>query len=356
MKLLIKNFLILYALVCICGCENGKSYKNANVFSYKDFTEEALTLHGEILPIEVMSNMPRVLCIDSIALVINFNRDYYITSYNLNNFREIGNYVPFGSGPGEMLDLRDYFFKDDKIWTFSMNQQKIQIYSLSQFLRADQTIPEKIINFNEKQNCNVLSLTSGHIITATSGHKKTHLALYSENGTFIRHFGEVPDYGEKLTLVEQEMAFICQLSNIPPDNFLISYLGTDLLELYDNIGVLKNTIHGPDHFFPDMKQTSIPEGYISNIGKKARYGYYSPVFIENEIWILYSGENMFSYEKSNPQKPLLMNKILVFSKDLIPKRVINLDIPIYSLTIDPANNVFYGVTLASEYCIVKYLF
>jgi hypothetical protein len=104
------------------------------------------------------------------------------------------------------------------------------------------------------------------------------------------------------------MAFICQLCNIPPDNFLISYLGTDLLELYDNTGALKKKIHGPDHFFPDMKQTSTPEGYISNIGKKARYGYYSPAFTGNEIWILYS----VSYDKSHPQKPLLMNKILVF--------------------------------------------
>ncbi len=61
------------------------------------------------------------------------------------------------------------------------------------------------------------------------------------------------------------------------DRVAICYYMTDLIEIYDSVGVLKNSMHGPEHFFSYFKEEHDADGVTSYPVKgKNRDSYFAP--------------------------------------------------------------------------------
>ena len=63
------------------------------------------------------------------------------------------------------------------------------------------------------------------------------------------------------------------------------------MEVYDVSGHLIKRIHGPEHFFPDVKEQSYGEKTkVSASPNESRDAYFCPAIVGEEIFVLYSGK------------------------------------------------------------------
>ena len=130
----------------------------------------------------------------------------------------------------------------------------------------------------------------------------------------------------------------------------VSHKQTDLIEIYDFDGKLLHRKHGPDHFFPAVKQTNDGETVKvrSNPGK-SRDGYFSPKYAGEEVFVLYSG---IVYEPGNAMYQI--DQIYVFDWEGSPLKIYKLDQAIFNFDVDVKNRVIYGLSAEPEFHVIAF--
>lgn len=342
---------VLVLALLVTACSDVKQYPDAETFSYAGLPNGKI-LKGETLEFDDVYVPANIYVKDSILFVVNLKKKHLLTCYNLNDLSKIGDFISFGSGPGECLGIKSLQFKADEVWVFDQQQRKLQVYSMNQFLQAGKaeikksiTIQDGVLNgvvvVNDKLFANSLAATDARF------------SIYDMTGKFLEHKGNVPDFGIEQTDLEKWESFFCNMVVNPDlERIFVSYVQTDLVEIYDTKGTLLQRMHGPDCFFPMKKEKEIMGGQrkVSSIVGETRDAYFYPVACGNEIWTLYSGKAF------NPENysDYLMDKIIVFNWDGKPLRMYRLDMPIYTLAVDGQNRMIYGVSETPDLSIVRF--
>ena len=133
------------------------------------------------------------------------------------------------------------------------------------------------------------------------------------------------------------------------DRIFISYLFTDLIEVYDYSGHCIKRMRGPHQIELVMDLQSAGDGYTT---AKTRKGetykcYSSPVHAGEEVFVLYFGELSEDYQERD-------FKIIVFDWNGKPLRMYELDTHLFTFSVDYENKIIYGITNSPEYRIIKY--
>ncbi len=340
----------LVILLFFISC-NQQKYKNADRFSFSDIPEKK-HLAGEIIELEDVFRPIKIYLKDSIFFIVNQGQEYFINTYNLNKSEKIGEFVPFGSGPDEISYLDEFQFVDSLVWIFDRMKQQLLKYNFSQFLKEGHIKPHEKIRLNDI--CENALVTDSKLLTYSFSHPEARFSTYNLQGQFVEKTGDLPDPGVSLSTLEMYESYFCNMALNPSDkSIFIAYKNTDLIEVYDNEGVLKTRKHGPEHFFSIKKETNQNETIsVRSIEGKTRDAYFSPVAFEDEIWTVYDGK----YFDRTDENSFLCNHIIVFDWDGNPIRQYITDIPFYSLAVDRINNIIYGVTLNPEFSIVKFTY
>lgn len=77
------------------------------------------------------------------------------------------------------------------------------------------------------------------------------------------------------------------------DRLFVSYMQTDLLELYDVEGSLLKRMQGPDGFFPHIREVS--DGRYSkttSVKGESRDAYFTPVAVNGKFYVSYTGASV----------------------------------------------------------------
>lgn len=353
MRKYIYYIIILYINIVSCTQQHG--YKNCTTFNENTINKkDIISLKGSPLILNKEIKYPvRIFCIDSIMLLVNRNTPTFLDKYNLKTGQYMGELISFGTGPDEMLIIKQIQLTDSCIWLFDQSQSKIFQYSLPDFYLKQSPKPSSIITLDEMAY-NVLMLPTGKIAATTFNSKNKRLSFFDQSGKLIENKVEYPDFGKKLTEYEKIESFFCEMTLAPDNkNIILSYQQTDLIEIYDLEGNLKKRIHGPDHFFPALKQNGENERIIvSPKYGESRDAYFCPTLCNNEICFLYSGK----YYNPNVQSIYLHNRIFVFDTNGNYLKQYNLDIPIFAFCMDNANKRIYGLTENPEIQIVEFQF
>jgi hypothetical protein len=340
---------ILFSIFYLCSCENQRTYDQGSTFTMSDIPEK-ITLKGEkvILDDDVMKPV-NLYVKDSILFVINAGMEYFLSCYNLVTSKKTGEYISFGSGPNEVLNL-SLQFTDDCIWSFDMQRKRLSQYTFDQFLNERESSPHSKITID---GTIVKALVvKDKIFTNMRDYPDFRFTILNMEGKFVKNAGAMPDEGIDMSPFEKFEAYIGNMV-VSPDNLsvFVGYMDTDLIEIYDSEGNLKVRKHGPDGFFTARRE--VHSGNVSRFGYKkgeARNAYYSPIAFEDEIWARYSGK---VYDSSIPDD-YMSNNIIVFNWNGDPLRIYTTDIPFYSLAVDRKNHTIYAVTIDPEFSIVKY--
>jgi len=209
---------------------------------------------------------------------------------------------------------------------------------------------EKVVRLQDPYS-SLVSLPDSSFLTLAGDIRKKRISHYDKNGIFLETAGEFPTWQEELSPFELLEGFQANLV-LSPDkkSVFLFYMQTDLIEQYDLQGKLLKRIHGPEKFFPAVKQKSHGTNvHVSSVAGKSRDAYFSPLATGDKIYVLYSGE-YFNPEKMN----YLKKHLFVFDKAGKPVCRYELDQPIFCFTIDEQNQILYGISDQPEFHILKF--
>jgi hypothetical protein len=300
-------------LVCIQGCSLNQQYNQTKTF---DKIEKQQFLTGKVVDFDIPVMRPvSIEIIDSILFLNNYGTEYFVHRYNLNTKKKMGESVPFGSGPNEMLDARKMQIIDTGVWILDKRQQKMHQYGKQDICFSEIPVPIKNIRF-EKFVDQALVLPNGKIIALTVDEADKRFGFFDMQGQLVNANGDYPDDNVFVPPFVKNQSFLCNIVYGKGNKVCLMYKITDLVEIYDWEGNLLSRNHGPDHFFPHLEQQIINDvTKVSVQREQTRDAYFSPVVHEDEIWALYSGK----YAQIN-NADYLIDRIIVFNWDGEPLR------------------------------------
>jgi hypothetical protein len=127
-------------------------------------------------------------------------------------------------------------------------------------------------------------------------------------------------------------------------------MNTDLIEIYDFKGEFIKRLHGPEHFFPQLKEVSLGNGYSKiAYSEDSRFAYINPVIVKEDIYVAYSGKSQKIDEEVAP-----INYILVFDTDCNPVRGYELSKPIVAFAVDTETQYIYATSNIPDFHLVVF--
>jgi hypothetical protein len=346
-----KRFYYSILALLFYSCNASDRYKDAEKFTMRDIPK-TVSLTGEEVDFDAMIMNPRhITLVDTVLIITNYNTAHLIHCFDVKNCKKLTESVMRGNGPEDMLDAGKAQLVDTCIWIFDMQPQIIRQYGKQDICLSHE--PKLLDKVHLKDFSNAVLALPGQdkFIASTVQPEKKRFAIYDTNGNRLNEFGDFPESHTSMTPIEAIQSFIGHLT-YSDDKFIFVCNQTDLIEFYNFDGSLNKRLHGPDGFFPHVRQKEVEGGGIAVSGTngKSREGYFFPVVYGNELWVLYDGRY-----SSNNNPDHLMSTIIVF--DLIegrPARLVNLDKAICRFAIDDKNNAIYGISSDPEYHIVRF--
>jgi hypothetical protein len=309
-------------------------------------------LTGEVIALEDLLKPVNLYIKDGILFTKNQGEENFITTYHLNNLEKIGDFLTFGNGPDEVIYLSSIQFVDSFVWIFDNGKKRLMKYGLSQFKTCRENFrPAEKISLDEM--CAVAFVSDDQIITDCYSYPEARFTVFDMQGKFSGNTGSIPDEGTPKTDFETLESYFCNMELNPADNsIMVAYKNTDLIEIYNPDLSLRIRLQGPEQFFAVKKQASIANGAkrVGSVKGESRYGYFCPVALANEVWVVYDGKR-FDPDAVNP---FLNSRIIVFDWNGKPVRQYMTDIPFFSLAIDEPNKQFYGIAINPEFSIVRF--
>ena len=262
---------------------------NSRLFSLTDI-QERKHLTGEIINIDEVFMPSKLFLVDSLLFTVNRRQSYFISVFQLQDMKKVGDFIPFGSGPNEVNGVTDLQFQDSLVWLFDQSRQQINKYQLNQFIKENEVVPCEIIKIGEPFAKALM--IQNKLITNSLNHIRSRFSFYDLQGNFIENKGEIPNAGILMTDLELYESYSCNMALNPSnESIFVSYMNTDLIEIYNSDGTLKTRIHGPDHFYPIRKEESSGDTRrVRSIPGQTKDAYFSPVAFEDEIWTIYRGK------------------------------------------------------------------
>lgn len=338
----------LIFILSFISCQNKEKYKDTTIFSFNDFGKPIL-LHSETVDFDTPIMLPgRILLIDSILLVENKKTEFLLYKYNIHSRKKTGECIPFGSGPNELLSIKQIQYLDSCIYILDGQKRTVFKYNIHDICYDSTPEPKKSITINEAMN-SFQHIPQGYISTTMNPFNKRFLFFDSE-GNSTKTKGEYPSFEKEMTDVEKVESYIAHMAFDPINQFiLLFYTQTDLFEIYNLNGELIKRLHGPEHFFPHVKEIALDGGFskVAPIHGESREAYYAPIVVGNEVYVSYSGA--FREMKKAP-----LTIILVFDTEGKPLRRYELSEPIIAFTVDPITKDIYGTNDDPEYHIIKF--
>ena len=346
--------IILSALLLLLSesCERQIKYDNSSRLVFADFPE-VIQLEGQAIEFDEPIMRPSCMyIIDSFLILKEDRADFLLHKYNLNNSKKESECFTFGSGPNEFLWIQSVQVDDSCLWLADGQNASISRYNKNNVLSSDSLGVELIqkVSFEDHFK-NIIALSDSQFVTIIANTNHKRLSFYDIKGDFLETKGDFPHFGNDFSGFENLEGFVCSMVLSPNKDYLFLFcMHTDLIEIYNLSGELKKIIHGPDHFFPEIRQIAQEDMIrVASIPEKTRDAYFCPVVVNDKIYVLYSGAYY------DPEKPAyLLSNIFVFDNEGVPLRKYCLDIPICNFAIDSKTETLYGLSDDPEFHVIKY--
>ena len=344
------HFIVPILILNIAFSCTSNSYKDAKSFSYIDLGEP-IALQGTIIEFDDLLMRPvEIKVLDSLLIMKNLGTEYHFHVFNIYDNRKKGELVLFGSGPEDMISPAIISSDDSYIWILDNQVRSVAKCSLT--ITNDKYYMKilKKIGISEYAD-NAAMLSDESIISVVLNPQMKRFCLFDNTGQFVNDFGEYPESNLDFRELEIMEAFLCDfVINYKEQKLFMTHKQTDLIDVYSLDGKLINRMHGPDAFFPVVKQVQ-NGNYISvrSQAGRSRDAYFRPKNAGDEVFVRYSGR-VFEPDTHD----YLNNTIFVFNWDGEPLRVYKLDKPIFSFDVDYKNRVIYALSDRPDFNVIKY--
>ena len=345
-KLIISFCFYIFALL---SCQTPEKYENATTFSFNDF-KIMTKLNATTIDFDEPIMMPiKFVLSDSLLIVQNIRTENMIYVYNINAKKKVGEYVPWGSGPDELLRIKDMQLVDSILYITDTSLSQINIYNINDFHTLTSIVPKHKVKIDDFFNS--AAYTENGYVAVTLNPNNKRLVFYNSKGEMEFTTGEYPYYGTNFSDIEKMEGFLCSIAVSQKHQRIYLFgINTDLIEIYDFKGEFIKSVHGPGHFFPQVREVKLEGGYskvAANV--ESKYAYISPIVFEDEIYVSYSGNS-----KNKNEGTASTNHILVFDKDCNPVRGYELSKSIVSFTINQDKTHIFATSNIPDFHMIVF--
>lgn len=338
---------LLLAACMLLSCSQEK-YLDARPFGFDDFETE-IDLKGRTLEFDDLIMNPSGLQVyDSILVTLEYEGEKLCNVYNLNTRKKIGERLSRGQGPDDML-MPSFIDNDgESIQIVDMATSTIYKYDLNDFIANDAPHPVSKAKLEEAINSGMQMV--GDKLIGYPYFKEHQLYVFDTEGRKIGEFADFPQSTIDYSDIEKVDAYYMGFASNGTDRIAICYYMTDLIDIYDSLGVLKNRMHGPEHFFSYFEETHDADGTTSRqVRGKNRDAYFSPRGAGSQLFVLYNGGFVDDEAHSS-----YCHRLFSFSWDGTPQKIYNLDDAIFTFCVDKKRQKIYGVSCTPDNHIVEY--
>jgi len=334
--------------VLIASCKSDK-YENASLFSLKDF-KTVMKLNAVTVEFDESIWMPHLFVkSDSLFIIQNIFTKNMLYVYNINSRKKVGEFISHGSGPNDLLGIKNMQLVGSELNISDPQKRTVNKYDVNDFHKLTKNItPIKIIPIEDY--CIQLAPTENGYVAIAMNSDNKRIIFYNSEGEREIVTGEYPYYGKELTVLEKIEGFNSQI--VVSHKYKRIYLFgmvTDLIEMYDFQGILIKRLHGPERFFPQVKENRTTDGYAGISANNSKFAYFHPIIVDDEIYVSYSG----NHPVINEEVPRI-NQIFVFDLECNPVRRYELSKSIASFTVDLDTKHIYATSNIPDYHMVVF--
>ena len=340
---------ICFLIIIFVSCQKSEKYENAITFSFNDFNT-IMKLNANTIEFDELIMKPlKFVLSDSLLIVQNIRTENMIYVYNINTKMKVGEYISWGSGPNELQRIKDLQLVDSTLYITDTNLSRINLYDINDFHLLTSITPKHKVQIDDRFYS--AAYTNNGYVATTMNPDDKRLVFYNSNGEKEYTISDYPYYGTQLSDFEKMEGFLSSIVVSQKHKRIYLFgMNTDLIEIYDFNGELIKRLHGPEQFFPQIKTASLGDGYFKMAyNDDSRFAFSSPIVIDDEIYVSYSGNSQKENEEISQIK-----HILVFDKDCNPVRGYELSKSIVSFTIDPIKKHIYATSNIPDFHIVVF--
>jgi hypothetical protein len=340
---------VYFVTVMFISCQKPAKYENASRFSFEDFkTVTALNAHVIEFDEPVMRPLLFVLS-DSLLIMQNIRTEYVLHVYNINSKKKAGEFISFGSGPNELLRIKNMQLMDSDLYIADNQLNIVYKYDVNDFHKLISPVPKQKVKISDMFTS--LAYTENRYVATTLSANNKRLVFFNSTGEKEFTVGDYPYYGKELSDIEKMEGFISSIAAVQKYKRIYLFgMDTDLIEIYDFNGNFIKRLHGPEQFFPQVKEVHLGNDH-SHVATTddSRFAFFNPVFIDDEIYVSYSGKHQNRDEEIAP-----INYILVFDKDCNPVRGYELSESIVAFAVDPETKHIYATSNIPDFHMIVF--
>lgn len=335
------KLLLLISSLYLLGCSPVNLTDNSiRIVSYSDFGD-IIELKGETFELDSVWKPERVYSLDSMIILTDRTCDNIVQIYSKNNRNIIGQNIPFGIGPNEKISCWSLQFTDNKVYAFDLQVCDLSEYNRNDFFSKHGSTYKTVISIPGATD--ILALNNGKYVAAHFEDDDSMLSLYDSLGIRENVHVDFPkmNLGQSLTNFQKRKFFETRLYYNSKNNIVfVTYLCTDLFDIYDSNLKLLHRIYGPDHFIPCLKINPTTIGSTED----TKFSSLSSCLTDNYIWVLYGGTNDINRR----------DKILVFDYQGNPQKIYHLNLSVHCISVDETEKTIYCIGENPEICVMKF--
>lgn len=277
---------ILFVVYLIIKGNNSIYYKGTKLIGKEIINAKELGL-----PNDILTNNGKILILDSEPLIDS----NYVRIYDAFNFSFINSFGKIGGGPGEIRVPRfliNVVGKDNEFSIFDQALMRMILFNINNSVKIE---IKKMISLKGGMPYEPIIVNDTTIVSLAYGITKGRLAVYDMDGNLKYTIGELLPGKDKNTLtIIHNQASKGELK-IKPDGtkFVVSAQYSDIIDIFDNKGILIKRIFGPLKETPKYTTTKAGKIPVFTLDdKKAKWGYIDIDVTDKYIVALFSG-NLF---------------------------------------------------------------
>ena len=347
-----KKYTILFFPLIVFGliaC-NTRSKQQEKLISFQreDFKINK-TLTGKTIEFDnIVLNPTQIQLFDSLLITCNTGAEKLFHVFNLNTRKKIGEHISTGQGLNEMM-TPCFVNRDDSVVVFDMMTSTLLTYSIPEFITDKEPEFTNRVSIETKPLWSNIRCLDDKFI-GLSYHEESPCYLFDKTGKKIMNFGSYPQTEQTCTPAELINAFRADLTTDRKEKVAITHYFTDLIRIYNKDGILEKELRGPDHFASVFKE--FKDGDI--IGSKAdpqtyRDAFYSPVCVDDQIFVLYNGQMLNKADYN-----ILCKELFIIGWDGSLECHYTLDQGVSAIAVDKQKRKIYGISNDPEYHIVEF--
>jgi hypothetical protein len=322
----------------------------------KDFTsEQTQSLKGEVFlnPEEYGIFKPMNLMYwKNLFIIRDINNTHILHSIDLKSKKIVHGFQQ-GNGPGEIVSLGSVECQDGQVYLYDI-ARKI-LYQTDPLLSMSDTVMHysEYMRLNTERRPYLIHKTIKGCIATGLLEEGIFMLVHAEQEE-PKTFVDYPDFEvtERMTGMEKAAVYIGARVTIKPDQNklaclfpmagVISFCGitADSIVEYKRLTYYAPMVEAP-------RTQSLPAIMYK---KEAKVAFCAAASTDEYIYALYSGRTNNDY----PAKAHECEHLLVFDWNGNPVKHYQLDMPLFSLSLDAENRMIYGISFQPEGVVVKY--